>query len=114
MIDFLSVRLSDAQVSSVAVAADLVEVGYVDWRDKRHSLVFRRAIACFVASPFGRSLSHGTIESDGEYLEMCCASSEEEDCAPFKVFNFVDAWGDKAILRVVAESVEMGSVADVT
>jgi hypothetical protein len=105
MIEFQKLRLDDANIKDVRIRMDSVEVDYVDWQERRHTLLFRGAISCFALSPHDRALSHGTIETEGSYLAECCQVAEEDDFSSFVVFNFVDAWDDLRILRIVAKDV---------
>ena len=82
-----------------------MEVDYVDWQEKFHTLVFNNAISCFAVKVHGTELSHGEVEHDGEYLRGCCEIAEEDSHQQFHVFNFVDAWHERKILRIVAADV---------
>ncbi|WP_457390234.1 hypothetical protein [Roseateles sp. P5_E1] len=104
-INFATLRLDDASIEDVRLDVSSVEVRYVDWQDCRHRLIFHGSISCFALSPHHRALSHGTVEMDGAYLEECCEAADEDGAATFAVFNFIDAWADRPVLRIVAENV---------
>lgn len=105
LIDFQKLRLDDANIKDVRIRVNSVEVDYADWQERQHTLLFRGAISCFALSPHNRALSHGTVEAEGPYLAECCQVAEESDESSYVVFNFVDAWDDLKILRVVANDV---------
>jgi hypothetical protein len=105
LIDFSKLRLSDASIDDVRIHPLSVEVDYVDWQEKAHTLVFDNAISCFALSPHRRALSHGEVEDDGEYLRECCEVAEEDLLGQLRVFNFIEVWGERKILRIVAETV---------
>ena len=105
MIDFSKLRLSDASISDVRIHPLSVEVDYLDWQEKAHTLVFNNAISCFVLSAHGKALSHGEVEDDREYLRECCEVADEDLLEQLRVFNFVEVWGERKILRIVAETV---------
>lgn len=107
MIDFSKLKLSDAMIKDVRISSDTVEVDYIDWQEKPHTLSFNNAISCFVLSAHGKALSHGQVETDGEYLSECCAAAEEDSTEKFAVFDFIDVWSERKILRVVAESMSL-------
>ena len=105
MVDFSKRIFSDATVTDVRIFRSKVEVDYIDWREQRHTLQFNNSLSCFVLSAHGKVLSHGQTENDGEYLRECCEVAGEDSYQNFRVFNFVDVWNDRKILRIVAESV---------
>ena len=105
MVEFSKLRFSDATIKDVRIFPSAVEVDYIDWQEQRHTLQFNNSLSCFVLSAHDKVLSHGQTEEDGEYLSECCKVAEEDASENFRVFNFVDAWNDRKILRIVAESV---------
>jgi hypothetical protein len=106
LIDLSEVKLSDANIKDVRIFPSSVEVDYEDWQEQCHTLLFNNVISCFVLSAHGRDLSHGEVEAGGEYLHECCEVAEAEMCEEFHVFNFIEAWNGRKILRIVAENVE--------
>jgi hypothetical protein len=105
LIVFSNLNLSDASIKDVRIHPLSVEIDYVDWQEKSHTLVFNNAVSCFVLGAHGKSLSHGEIEDDREYLRECCEVAEEDQLEQLHVFNFVEGWGGRKILRIVAETV---------
>lgn len=102
---FLRIRLDDASIKEIHLGINCVEVIFLDWQEREQRLVFENAISCFALSPHNRSLSHGTLETSGSYLDHCLEGADEDNNSQFFVFNFIDAWAEKAILRIVAERV---------
>ena len=105
-IDFSLLRLDDATIKDIQISADAICIEYLDWQERTINLVFKNAISCYLFSPHGKPLLRGTVESSGDYLNECCRLAEEDDFSRFRVFNFVDAWNDNQIVRIVAEWVE--------
>ncbi|WEF34258.1 hypothetical protein [Pseudoduganella chitinolytica] len=103
--NFDKMVLSDASITALRMQPAAIEIDYVDWQEQKHTLVFRNAISCYAASPYGKALSRGSTQCEGDYLRECCATAEEDNVELFTVFDFVDAWNDKKILRIVAEAV---------
>ncbi|NEX64912.1 hypothetical protein [Noviherbaspirillum galbum] len=106
MIEFEKINFNDAIIKDIRIDPVNIEIDYIDWQEKGHTLIFCNQISLFSLSPHGKALSHGELESHGSYLIECCEATEEESVASFMVFNFVDAWGGRKILRIVAERFE--------
>ena len=105
MLDFTKINLSDAAISAVRVSESSVEIDYLDWQERKHTLIFVNVISCCMFSPYGRALSHGELETGTDYVRECCNVADENSYERFFAFNFVDAWADSKILRIVAEAV---------
>ena len=105
MVDFSKIRFDDASVKDVRISQSIVEVDYADWQERLHTLQFNNAISCFILAAHGKELSHGQIEDNGEYLRECCEVAEEDSAEQYRLFNFIDAWNGRKILRIVAEEV---------
>ena len=104
MLDFTKINFSDAAISAIRVSESSVEIVYLDWQERKHTLIFVNVISCCMFSPYGRALSHGELEAGTDYIRDCCNVADEDSLEHFFAFNFVDAWADSKILRIVAET----------
>lgn len=106
MIDFSKFKFNDAVITDVRIYPSAVVVDYVDWKEDSHSLTFNESISCAIFSAHGKAISHGEVLDHGEYLDECCEVAEEDSTEKYSVFSFVDVWGGRRILRIVASSVD--------
>jgi len=102
MNNFKECQLADAEILSVKIFQDSVEVTYKDWKENTEILTFTGAISCLAISPLGESLSHGTVETDDKFLVESCNAADESNYSDFVVFSLVSAWTELPVLKIVA------------
>ncbi|CAH0351044.1 hypothetical protein [Aquabacterium sp. CECT 9606] len=105
MFDFLKLSLNDAEIESVTAKREQLIVNYKNWKEESCTLVFSEVAGYQWFSPEGKSLSHGTIETDDPLLAHACEAAEEDSLIGFKIYSFVSAWSNSKILRIVAKDV---------
>lgn len=95
-------RFDDAAITGVSVSGADLLVAYRDWAEKAWTLRFTDVAGYQWFSPEGRALSHVTVGTDDPFLALACAAADEDGTEGFRVYAFVTAWSDEAILKVVA------------
>lgn len=102
--DFMKVKLADAEIQICSIKDGEAIIEYKDWQAKIWRLTFVYVIGLIAFSPEGEPLSHGLEECRNDTIEQSCKISGEEVTSDFKMFSFISAWSSEKILSIVAKS----------
>ena len=105
-----AVSVADLGIAGVRVSSDEVTVILDLDGDHRLTVDFQRVWAWCGFSPFGETLSHIDVGTDGALLALVRGTAswvEEDPPEPVREARFVSAWTDEPVLIVVAADVRV-------
>ena len=95
--------IADGTIRSLVARPGLVEVEFVDWREKAWTITFTDVISYESISAENTETAELNQEDDPLYLQRIQQlAAGDEDFENQKVFVFRDAWDQRPVLRIVA------------
>lgn len=103
-------KFDDGSIKEIRLLNNTVEVLFSQWNEKLMTLVFEEYWKLKDSNSIDVDVSEVLITSDSKLLkeviqEIIDGDGTEEEASGLKQYTFLSAWGNRAILEIVARNV---------
>ena len=100
---FDQLLVADGRIVSISIGNGRVDIYICTWQEYEYVIYFEDVIGIEGIDPVEEELSHCAELINDEFLNRCCTMLQENPNS-YKCYAFFAAWGDLAILKVVART----------
>lgn len=97
--------ISDGSIKGMISKLGSLEVHFEDWQESNWSFLFKEVIAFESLGAEGKELSKIRVDDNGEYKSKVIRLLPDESETECRVYSFMSAWSEVAILQVLADTV---------